>query len=528
MPTCTINGSEVTVPAGTTVIQAASMAGYDVPHFCYHPALSVPATCRMCLVEIEKARKLEPACYTQVRDGMVVYTESDRVKTARRAVMEFILVNHPVDCPICDQAGECKLQDYYMDYDLQDSRLRTEKVPKVKAYPMGPEVVYDAERCILCTRCVRFCDQITGTCELAPVERGDRAEIRTFPGYELDNAYSMCVVDLCPVGALTSREFRFKCRVWLLTSTDSICTGCSRGCSILLDHHKGEAQRYKPRFNPEINEYWMCDAGRHTLEELHRDRLLTPTINGASHTWPQVARKTGELLEKAIETHGAQSVGFVFSPQASSEDLFTARRFAENVLGASRFYVGGRPDGEGDDFLIQTDKNPNTNGLMLMFAKEERPASFDTLIADIESGDVRVLYMMGSEMPISSDDRSKFVDLAGDLELFVLQAPRGDELAEVAKAILPACTHAEKDGSFVNCDGIVQTVRSAFPPHGSSLPDWQIFIKIAERMGTPLSEIGLKEIRHEMLELMELNSSPAGSPAESTPETADEQPAPAT
>lgn len=525
MPTCTINGSEVTVPAGTTVIQAASMVGYDIPHFCYHPALSAPASCRMCLVEIEKARKLEPACYTQVRDGMVVHTESERVKAAQRAVLEFILVNHPVDCPICDQAGECKLQDYYMDYDLQDSRLRTEKVAKVKAYPMGPEVVYDAERCIMCTRCVRFCDQITGTAELAPVERGDRAEIRTFPGQELDNAYSMCVVDLCPVGALTSREFRFQCRVWLLTSSDSICTGCSRGCSIHLDHHRNEAQRYKPRFNPEINEYWMCDEGRHTVNDLHRDRLLTPTVNGASHTWAQVARKTGELLGKTIEAHGAGSVALVLSPQASCEDLFAARRFGDSVLGGARYYVGGRPAGQGDDFLIQPDKNPNSNGLALMFPKGDRPASFETLLSDIESDEVRAVYMMGSEMPLGADAAARFVELVDHLELFVLQAPRGDDLAESAKVILPACTHAEKEGSYVNCDGIVQSVHAAYPPHGSSLADWQIFVKIAERMGAPLAESALKAIRPEMLALMETNSAPAladsSETAQVTPAAAD-------
>ena len=269
MPTATINGKEVTVPRGTAIIRAAATLGINIPHFCYHPALSAPANCRMCLVEVEKARKLEPACYIKVNDGMVVYTESEKVVAARQAVLEFILINHPVDCPICDQAGECKLQDYYMAYDAKPSRLNTGKVGKQKVYPIGPEVVYDGERCILCTRCVRFCDQITGTSELTVVERGDRTEIRTFPGRELDNPYSMNVTDICPVGALTTRDFRFKCRVWLMSSSDSICTGCARGCSVHLDHHLGETQRYRPRFNPEVNEYWMCDEGRLSYKELN-------------------------------------------------------------------------------------------------------------------------------------------------------------------------------------------------------------------------------------------------------------------
>ena len=229
MPSLKINGKKVKVEQGTTVIQAAESLGIEIPHFCYHPGLSRPASCRMCLVEIEKAPKLQPACYTQCGEGMVIKTESDEVKRARKAVLEFILLSHPIDCPICDQAGECKLQDHYFRYSAQNSRVQTNKVNKAKAFPVGPEVVLDAERCVLCTRCVRFCGEVTKTHELTTVERSDMTEIRTFPGRELDNDYSLCVVDLCPVGALTNRNFRFKARVWWMDTEASVCTGLCTG-----------------------------------------------------------------------------------------------------------------------------------------------------------------------------------------------------------------------------------------------------------------------------------------------------------
>ncbi len=301
MPTLTINGEEVTVEEGTTILQAAAQLGYDIPHFCYHPALSIPANCRMCLVEVEGQGELQPSCYSPVADDMVVHTENDRVVKARKAILEFILVNHPVDCPVCDQAGECKLQDYYMAYDAQESRLRTEKQQKVKAYPIGPEVVYDGERCILCTRCVRFCEEITETNELTTVDRGDATEIRTFPGKELDNNYSMCTVDICPVGALTARDFRFKCRVWLMNSTDSICTGCSRGCNIHLDHFQNEIQRYRPRYNPDVNDYWMCDQGRYTYKEVHNDRLVDAYVDDEAVNWHRASEAIADRLSSFVE-----------------------------------------------------------------------------------------------------------------------------------------------------------------------------------------------------------------------------------
>ena len=485
MPTLTINGREVTVPRGTSVIRAAAQVGINVPHFCYHPALSAPANCRMCLVEIERARKLEPACYAKVSDGMVVHTESPKVIAARKAVLEFILINHPVDCPICDQAGECKLQDYYMAYDAAPSRLSTPKVGKAKVHPIGPHVVYDGERCILCTRCVRFCDQITGTSELTVVERGDHSEIRTFPGHELDNPYSMNVTDICPVGALTTRDFRFKCRVWLMSSTDSICVGCSKGCNTHLEHFQGETQRYRPRFNPEVNEYWMCDEGRLSYKDLHADRLTTLSVGGdASLSWPRAARTLGGRLAAAAKSAGPARVAFVTSARASNEALLAGKAFAETVLGGASVYWSGCADGEGDALLIRADKNPNRAGIAAVFGEGVKGA--DALLSDLEGGKIDVLYMMGAEVPFGEDAAGRFAAAAKKAQLFVLQASHRRGLAEAATATLPTCTHAEQEGTYINEDGIVQPAFAAYAPTHDALPDWAVLVRVARGADLPL------------------------------------------
>lgn len=504
MPMVKVNGVKVEVDKGTTILQAAAQAGFDVPHFCYHPALSSPANCRMCLVEVEGGRKLLPACYNPVSDGMVVKTESDEVVRARKAVLEFILVNHPVDCPICDKAGECKLQDYYFAYDAQESRMRSEKQHKVKAYPIGPRVVYDGERCILCTRCVRFCQEITGTNELTLADRGDKTEIRTFPGMELDNDYSMCTVDVCPVGALTSRDFRFKCRVWLLTSTESVCTGCEKGCNIHLDHFRNETQRYRPRLNHEVNEYWMCDEGRLSYKSLHDDRLLQVKNNGAATTWHNIAQSVQSKLGKAIDEHGAEAVALILSPQAACEDLYLAKLFWEKALDAeASLYIGGNPDGPSDDFLRCSGKNPNRRGVEAVFGTLDGIAPFAQLGEDIDAGTIKVVYMMGTEMPLDASEREDLVSRIGDLSLFILQAPHAAELADVAHVALPSCTHAEKDGTFVNVDGIAQPFYQAYAPHGDSMPDWQIFLRMTRAMGKKLKFTYLSQIQDKMFEATE-------------------------
>ena len=290
MPTFTIDGRELTVPEGTTVLQAAIRNGIEIPHYCYHPGLRIAGNCRMCLVEIEKFPKPAIACNTVVTDGMVVHTDTERVRKLREAVLEFLLINHPLDCPVCDQAGECQLQEYGYRHGSATSRFREEKEHGPKRRVLGPHVLYDWERCIKCTRCIRFCQEVTGTAELGMFHRGVREEIGTFPGRPLDNAYSGCVVDLCPVGALTLREFRFRSRVWFLTDVPSVCPGCARGCSVFLGTFRNEIQRIRPRTNHAVNRWWICDEGRlwHArLEAAAERRLAGPRspAEGADDPW---------------------------------------------------------------------------------------------------------------------------------------------------------------------------------------------------------------------------------------------------
>ena len=274
MPTLTIDGRTVEVPAGTNLIEAGLKVGVQIPHYCYHPRLSIVGQCRMCMVEIEGMGKLQAACSTQVmKDGMVVRTASPNAEEAQRAIMEFLLINHPLDCPICDQAGECGLQDYSYKHGQAFSRFRFEEkrtYPEKERIPLGPTVMLNMNRCIQCTRCIRFTEEIAKTSELGFFERGSHAEIGTFPGKPLDNPLSTCVVDICPVGALTSTRFRFAERVWYLDKNPSICTGCDVGCNITLEHKHGSIKRYKPRQNPEVNDFWMCDYGRVDARALSR------------------------------------------------------------------------------------------------------------------------------------------------------------------------------------------------------------------------------------------------------------------
>src|SRR5881409_307971 len=340
MAKLTVNGKQIEVPAGTNLIEAARHAGVEVPHYCYHPSLSIAGQCRLCMVDIEKAPRPTIACNTVAADGMVVLTETDRVRDTRRSIMEFHLINHPLDCPVCDQAGECWLQIYYMKHGLYDPRMIDEKVHKPKAVPIGPHVMLDAERCILCSRCVRFCDEITHTGELGIFQRGDQSEIGLFPGQALENKYSGNVIDICPVGALTDRDFRFKVRVWYLDTAKSVCNGCARGCNIEVHtnkdrHHHNEGRRVarlKPRFNADVNKWWVCDAGRYGFRWVDdKSRLREPLhrvgSQGTDVSWDRALQEVAASLGR----YRPEEIGFLASPQMSNEDLWTLKQLADRL-----------------------------------------------------------------------------------------------------------------------------------------------------------------------------------------------------
>ncbi len=317
-----INGKRVEVPAGTSVFQAASQAGVFIPHYCYHPDLSVAGVCRMCMVDIEKNPRLQISCNTPVADGMVVKTNTDKVKETVKSVLELHLINHPLDCPICDKAGECKLQDFYRDYGLYESRMDYQKVHKPKAKDIGT-IVLDSERCILCTRCVRFTQEVTKTNELGIFNRGDRSELKTFDDGPLKNDYTGNLADICPVGALTAKDFRFQCRVWFLDKTDSVCTFCARGCNTTVSVNPATKTLYRvePRRNVEVNKSWICDTGRWEYHHVYSEKRVTVTRERRDGKWEDspwndLFRAAGEILHKA-----AERVLIAISTQATNEEI---------------------------------------------------------------------------------------------------------------------------------------------------------------------------------------------------------------
>ncbi len=490
MPKVTINGKELDAPDGINLIQAAERLDIEIPHYCYHPELSIVGNCRMCLVEVAKVPKLQIACNTRVADGMVVETESPRVKTAQKAVLEFLLINHPIDCPVCDQAGECKLQDYYMDYDRQPSRFPLgQKVRKRKAIDVGSGVMLDQERCVLCARCTRFFDEVTHTGELAIFERGDHCEIDTFPGRKIDNKYASNVVDICPVGALTEKDFRFRMRVWYLHRTPSVCGGCERGCSIDIYHHRGRIYRFKPRLNPEVNSYWMCDEGRHGFPALQTEhRAIAPLFQSGDQmipeAYPAAIRRAADVIREYGGRSGANAIGALIGAQATNEEIFTLKRFIKEIIGSDHVSAMSysQPGASGDDnLLIRANKNPNTRGLAAMGLSLD---GVERLSAAIASGALKVLIVLRTDL-VRAMGEAEFVKRFGPLDYLIVLDSDITETAQMANQVLPIAAYTELDGSFTNFQGDVQRVHKAFDPPGQAMSA----IEVIERLGHALDEV---------------------------------------
>lgn len=489
----TIDGQEIRAPKGMAVLEAAKIAGIRIPHYCYHAGLEVVGSCRMCLVEIEKAPKLQPSCATPVAEGMVVRTTTPQALENRRSVLEFLLANHPMDCPVCDQAGECELQNYYMAHGRFDARHDEDKTKRKKAVVLGPHIMLDQERCILCTRCVRFTRDIARTAELGVISRGHRSVIDVFPGRELDNAYSGNVADLCPVGALTDRDFRFQCRVWFLGSAPSICPGCSRGCNIEIHYnrrfnpryHDRRVHRLKPRWNPEVNGFWICDEGRYAYRAIDApDRLKVPALRREGGlrraSWPEALGEAAGALRGVLEAFGPGGAAVMVSPQMSDEELFLARRLFGERLGIER--IAGRapaPAGAFDDgLLVRADKNPNTRGMNIVF-----PGVGDCrdLLEACAGGSVRYLHIFGHDLA-RWNDPGRLAEALRKVECVVFEGAWDSPTARLADVVLPAAVYAEKDGTFVNFQGRVQRFEPAVPPPGEALTDLDILARLASAL----------------------------------------------
>ena len=467
MPKVTIDGREVEVEPGTTVIRAAEKLGIDIPYYCWHPRLSVAANCRMCLVEVERAPKLLPSCEVICRDGMVVKTDSKPVLEARASVMEFLLINHPIDCPICDQAGECKLQNYYMAHDQTGTRFDEVKVPKKKTVVLGPTVVLDEERCINCTRCVRFMDEIADNPQLGQFDRGDRATIGVFPGTELDDPYSANVADICPVGALTYRDFRFKKRVWFLKSAESVCPGCARGCSTRVDQHDDVVYRLKPRDNEHVNQGWLCDEGRLTYKSINdsETQITVPHERVDGELVPVGWERARQVLAERLSGFVGESDGtlaLALSAQITSEGATAFVELAEQVLQVDTYAIIAAPDGEGDALLRVADKNPNRAGCELVLeAYSIYDEGAQALLRAVEAGTVKTLMLVGADYP---DADEAWPTALGKAEAVLAFASNWNDTARAADLVIPMASYAEQDGTFVNVDGRMQRVNRAIKP----------------------------------------------------------------
>jgi NADH-quinone oxidoreductase subunit G len=532
--TIKIDGREIPFKKGDTIIRAAHDAGIDIPHYCWHPGLSVAANCRMCLVEVlpppgrpameldilrwdaekndyvpAKKPKLLPACQQGCAPGMEVLSDSsDNVAEARSAVQELLLLNHPVDCPICDQAGECRLQDYWLEHQRKGKRMQQEVVHKPKAVPFGPTIVYDAERCIVCTRCVRVSAELALDPVLSIRERGNLGEVTVSPGRQLDHDYTLMTEHVCPVGALTSSDFRFKARVWFLRGARSVCQGCATGCSSYLDYdpRSNTAHRYRPRENPEVNKYWMCDEGMLSYKRAHEGRLTTALVGHEDASIDDALQAAKEQLKG--HKNDPSKIAIVLSAQHSNEDNFALAQLAKMYLGAGDFFLAKRAPGRGDSILMSQDKNPNTRGATEVAGATPKP--FSKLIEAIDAGSYAYVIALGSDIDVdAAQAQAAFKKLKGVVTIASHTGP----LSLAAHIALPACSWAEADGSYSNDpdallvkrpDGkpgiqlVTQRSERALTPQGDALPAWKLIAALARALGYAMDWKKLADVHRAM------------------------------
>lgn len=477
MPLIHIDGQAIQANDGQTIIEAALQAGISIPHFCWHPALTVAGNCRMCLVnvgmqkkgtdgalqfsadgvpEIGWAPKLAIACATPVADGMYVDTAGKRTVDAQNAVMEFLLINHPLDCPICDEAGQCKLQEYAFVHSKGQSRFDEEKTHKDKRVELGPQIMFDGERCISCSRCIRFAEEVAEQPVLSFVQRGDKVTIRTFPGTTFDSPYSMNVIDICPVGALTSMDFRFKARVWEMSFTDSICPGCARGCNVSIGVMNNEVLRTEPRTNMHVNTYWMCDAGRLAMPALvNEQRLSGPKVrrDGAlvDASWDDAIAAAVTALSSVSANH----IAVLGSAKASNEDNYALARLASQVLKTSNIDAIKHIDhGFGDAKLRLNETAPNAIGAHEAgITPGTGGHGVDTWADRIRRGDIKAVIVLGDAAEHHSEALA--AAFAGLDHLIVIDT-HNTVTAHQASVVLPLSSWAETEGTFTNVTHRVQ------------------------------------------------------------------------
>jgi NADH-quinone oxidoreductase subunit G len=498
-------------PKGTRVIEACEQAGSYVPRYCYHRKLSSPGNCRMCLIEMGFPRlgpdhkpelgadgkplinwlpRPQISCAQDVAEGLGVRTNSPLVKECQRGVMEFLLINHPLDCPICDQAGECRLQEFSVDYGTSQSRFLENKVKKPKNVVLGPRVTLDDERCILCSRCIRFCQEIAKDDVLGFVDRGSYTVLTAHPGKRLENNYSLNTVDICPVGALTSSDFRFKMRVWFLKETKSICTSCATGCNTIIGTREDVIYRQTPRENDAVNSSWMCDYGRLNFKYLEAEnRLLEPQIRLDGRLvpadWPTAIAQAALQLKQ----FSGSEIAIIASGRMTNEELWLTSQLAQSLGTQSIDIVPRR--GPGDDILVSEDRNPNTNGARLILQSSAEPGANLMAIADaVKSGQIKALAIFkenAMHLGIPAEQLAQ-------LPIFIAMNILTNDATETANIVLPACGFAEKRGSMVNGKGRLQRLTRAVRPPGNARDDWEILRDLLQAIGGGDSLLSIDDV----------------------------------
>jgi NADH-quinone oxidoreductase subunit G len=516
---------------GTRVIEACAQAGTFIPHYCYHPKLSSPGNCRMCLIEMgmpkmgpERKPELgadgkpvinwiprpQISCAQDIAEGMGIRTDSKMVKECRNGVMEFLLINHPLDCPICDQAGECHLQEYSVEFGTSGSRFLDEKVKKPKRVELGPRVTLDDERCILCSRCIRFMQEVAHDDVLGFVSRGSLTYLTAHPGKLLDSNYSLNTVDLCPVGALTSTDFRFKMRVWFLKETKSICTSCGTGCNTVIGTRQNEIFRQTPRENNGVNSDWMCDYGRLNFHFVnYPDRLKTPQIREGHElvetNWTRALARAGEELKKFQK----DQVAVVASARMTNEELWLTKKLVDSI-GTSHHDIVPRT-GDADAILMSADRNPNTLGAQLLGVTTATPGSaLSDIASKVKSGLIKAVIALGEDLTqigLTPEDLRKLASL-----IVVDILP--NETTRRATVLLPASAFAEKRGSMINVKGRLQRLNRAIQPPGIARDDWEIIRDLNQQLtgsnGIYLVEEVFKQIAEAIPDLQGLSLSKIG------------------
>jgi NADH-quinone oxidoreductase subunit G len=482
MVNLTIDGKAVSVPKGTNLIEAAKTAGVEVPHYCYHPHLSIAGNCRMCQVSVKGQPKMTIACNTNAAEGMEVATHhtSKDVADSQAAVLEFILINHPLDCTVCDQAGHCKLQDYHFEYNARPSRFVEEKVHKVKALPLGPNVMLDGERCIMCTRCIRFCDEVTKTSELGMINRGDQSVIAVSPGRELNNALSGSVVDLCPVGALTHRKWRFNTRIWFTQQTESVCPGCSTGCNVKVAARDGEVVQVKARRNDSVNKEWLCDEGRYGFDRfLPKSRVLQALGNKGGISANSSVSEAINALKGQLKT-----LTVLASPELLLEEYYILRQLMLRASSVGRAVISyrNRALSQVEEILVSPDYSANFRGAQLTGLVGELPDSeYQDVLGKIRRKEIENILILGDRAIDARDlDEALLEGLQAAKVSVSLLTNAESPLAKVSSFVIPGRGILEKSGLLLNRAMRLQYTQSVVPLLDGTIPEWRFLGQLAE------------------------------------------------